>query len=105
MTFVETSVFTRRMKGLLEEEEYRLLQLHLVLQPQAGAVIRGSGGLRKMRWSLGSRGKRGGVRIIYFWLKERRRIMLLLIYPKPERDDLTRHQLKVLRKIVEREYS
>jgi mRNA-degrading endonuclease RelE of RelBE toxin-antitoxin system len=97
-------VFTRQMHALLNEEEYRLLQFHLVARPAAGAVIRGSGGLRKIRWSLGGRGKRGGARIIYYWSKPTNRILMLLIYSKSDRDDLTSDQLKTLRKIIEAEY-
>jgi len=104
MLLVETSVFTRRVQALLTDEEYRLLQLHIVFQPESGAVIKGSGGLRKVRWSIGSRGRRGGVRVIYHWSERRNRIVLLLIYSKSERDDMTPDQLKRLRKLVEAEY-
>jgi mRNA-degrading endonuclease RelE of RelBE toxin-antitoxin system len=96
--------FTRRLQALLDDEEYRLLQLHLAGQPEAGAVIKGTGGLRKVRWSVGARGKRGGVRLIYYWSKPLDRILMLLIYSKSERDDLTPGQLKILRRIVEAEY-
>lgn len=104
MLIIETSVFTRRVQALLQDEEYRLLQLHLAGQPNAGAVIQGTGGLRKVRWSVGARGKRGGVRVIYHWSKPLDRILMLLIYSKAERDDLTRAQIGILRKIVEEEY-
>jgi mRNA-degrading endonuclease RelE of RelBE toxin-antitoxin system len=104
MLIVETSVFTRRVRALLGDDEYRLLQVHLAGQPEAGPIIRGSGGLRKVRWSFGARGKRGGVRVIYYWAKPLDRILMLLLYPKSERDDLTPDQLRVLRKIVEAEY-
>ena len=69
-----------------------------------GAVMVGSGGLRKARWAAQGRGKRGGVRVIYYWAVKHERLLMLLIYPKSERDDLTREQLKLLRKIVEEEY-
>src|SRR5215208_4661598 len=104
MLIVETSVFTRRVQALLQDDEYRLLQLHLAGQPDAGAVIKGAGGLRKVRWSVGARGKRGGVRVIYYWSKPLDRILMLMIYPKSERDDLTPDQLRILRKVVEAEY-
>ena len=76
----------------------------LALHPDLGVVIPGSGGLRKMRWSLPGRGKRGGVRTIYYWAVANDQILMLLIYAKKEQDDLTSVQLKVLRKIVEEEY-
>jgi mRNA-degrading endonuclease RelE of RelBE toxin-antitoxin system len=104
MLIVETSVFTRRLQALLGDEEYRLLQLHLAGQPERGAVIKGTGGLRKARWSVGARGKRGGVRVIYYWSPSLDRILMLLIYSKSEHDDLTPAQLRILRKIVEAEY-
>ncbi len=105
MLLIETAVFTRRVQALLQDDEYRLLQLHLAGQPDAGPVIKGAGGLRKARWSVGARGKRGGVRVIYYWAKPQDRILMLLIYSKAERDDLTRAQIGILRKIVEDEYS
>ncbi len=69
MRFVETPVFTRAVTALLDEEQYRALQLALALRPEQGDVIRGSGGLRKLRWGLAGRGKRGGARVIYHWDK------------------------------------
>lgn len=104
MLIVETSIFTRQVRELLQDDEYRLLQAHLAAQPEAGAVIRSSSGLRKVRWAVGARGKRGGARVVYYWAKPLERILLLLIYSKAEREDLTRDQLKILRKIVEDEY-
>ncbi len=104
MVITETSVFTRRLLELLSDEEHRKLQTALVNRPDSGALIVGSGGLRKVRWALKGRGKRGGVRVIYYWAVARQRLLMLLIYPKNERDDLMPEQLKVLRKIVEEEY-
>ena len=104
MVITETSVFTRRLLELLSDEEYRKLQTALVNRPDSGTLIAGSGGLRKVRWALKGGGKRGGVRVIYYWAVARQQLLMLLIYPKNERDDLTPEQLKVLRKIVEEEY-
>jgi len=67
MRFVETPVFTRAVTSLLSDEEYRQLQLALLIRPEQGALIRGSGGLQKLRWGAQGRGKRGGVRVIYYW--------------------------------------
>lgn len=103
MLIVETSIFTRQVRQLLRGDEYRLLQLYLAERPEAGAVIRAAGGLRKVRWALGGRGKRGGVRVIYHWAKSQDRLLMLLIYSKSERDDLTPSQLKILRNLVEEE--
>lgn len=104
MEIIETSVFTRQVLKLLSDDEYRLLQAALVVRPNLGQVIRGSGGLRKARWGLAGRGKRSGVRIIYHWAVEQERLLLLLIYPKSERADLTPDQIKAIRRIVEEEY-
>ena len=104
MVIIETSIFTRQVQALLSDEEYRQLQMTLVLQPDTGAVIPGSGGLRKVRWSIGGRGKRGGVRVVYYWAVVHDRILMLFMYAKNEQDDLTPEQLKVLRRIIEEEY-
>jgi hypothetical protein len=66
MRFIETSVFTRAVVALLDDEQYRSLQLAMLLQPGLGRVVRGNGGIRKLRWSLAGGGKRGGIRVIYF---------------------------------------
>ena len=104
MVIIETSIFTNQVLALLSLEEYRKLQMALMIRPDLGTVIPGSGGLRKVRWSLSGRGKRGGVRTIYYWAVASDQILMLLMYAKNERDDLTPTQLKVLRKIVEEEY-
>ena len=104
MTFLETSVFTRCVQNLLTDDSYHRLQLLLIHRPDTGVVIPGSGGLRKMRWSPPGRGKRGGVRIIYYWAVKEQQILMLLMYSKNERDDLTSVQLRALRRIVEQEY-
>ncbi|PKN91496.1 MAG: hypothetical protein CVU44_19255 [Chloroflexi bacterium HGW-Chloroflexi-6] len=104
MQIIETSVFTRRMLELLADDDYRLLQSMLIVRPEAGAIIPGSGGLRKLRWAASGHGKRGGARIIYYWYNQREQLLMLYIYPKNEQDDLTAEQLRALKKIVEREY-
>ena len=104
MVIIETSVFTKQVQKLLSDEEYQLLQSALVKRPDVGSLIRGSGGLRKMRWTAQGRGKRGGSRVIYYWAVSQDKLLMLLIYPKNVRDDLSREQLSILRKIVEAEY-
>lgn len=105
MVIVETSVFTRRILRLLPDDDYRLLQADLLSNPRLGATIRGSGGLRKVRWSSPGRGKRGGVRIIYFWVVSRQMLLMLLVYGKNELGDLTAEQRRILRRVVEEELS
>ncbi len=88
MIFIESPIFTRLVQGLLSDDEYRQLQMALILQPGLGSVIRGSGGLRKVRWALPGRGKSGGVRVIYY-LVTQDRILMVYTYPKGKQDDLT----------------
>jgi hypothetical protein len=76
----------------------------LVLNPEKGRVITGSGGLRKIRCNIPGKGKSGGVRIIYYWVKRKDIILMLLIYPKNEQDNLTSVQLKTLKTLVEKEF-
>jgi len=101
--FVETPIFTQELKGLLSDEEYRSIQLALLFRPEQGPLIPRSGGLRKMRWRISGKGKRGGVRLIYHWDKKAETIFMLFIYPKSEREDLTASQLRILSKLVREE--
>jgi mRNA-degrading endonuclease RelE of RelBE toxin-antitoxin system len=103
MVFVEFPNFTKRVTELLDDEDYRRLQAALVANPELGDVIRGTGGLRKARWSAKGRGKRGGVRVIYYWVTKRHQVLMLLIYPKSARDDLTAGERRLLAKLVEQE--
>jgi len=104
MQFIETSIFTRQIITLLKDDEYRRLQQALSAHPESGVIIPHSGGLRKIRWSMTGRGKRGGVRAIYYWVVAKDQILMLFLYPKNEKDDLTPQQLKTLREIVEKEF-
>lgn len=104
MIFVETSIFTRQVQRLLTDDEYRELQKALVNRPDAGALIMGGGGLRKIRWAKQGSGKRGGLRVIYYWAVSPEQILMLFIYPKGERDDLTPTQIRALKQIVEEDY-
>jgi hypothetical protein len=81
----------------MDDEEYGQLQSFLADYPGAGKIIRSSGGIRKLRWAGSGRGKRGGLRIIYFWWVTTDRISMLMVYPKSERDDLTPGQLRQLK--------
>lgn len=104
MIIVETSIFTRRVLELLSDDEYRELQAVLVDRPDTGPLIPRGGGLRKIRWSASGHGKRGGARIIYYWATAQERILMLFIYTKNERDNLTPDQIKMLRQVIEKEY-
>jgi len=104
MVIKETAVFTKQVDALLDPESYRLLQLGLVADPEAGVVIRGAGGLRKIRWQGSGRGKRGGVRAIYYWARPDGVLLMLLMYPKNERDDLSATQKKILASLAKEEF-
>ena len=95
MEFVETSIFTRRIPELLTDEEYQRLQRMLADNPKAGEVIPGGGGLRKIRWRAGGKGKRGGIRVIYY-CESAHRLYMIYAFGKSEQADLTRAQLKAL---------
>ena len=102
LTFVETSVFTKRIAGLGLEASLRGLQLELLDNPEAGDVEPGTAGLRKMRLGDPTRGKgkRGGARVHYLWLPHRGRIYLMFVYGKNEASNLTPDQKKQLREVV-----
>ncbi len=99
--FVEASVFEKYRANYLTDEQYTALQNELLALPDAGDVIQGSGGLRKIRAASGGRGKRGGVRVIYYYLAQKKRFYLLTIYAKNEVSDLTKTEIKHLRAFLE----
>ena len=100
MVIIETPVFTRMVTSLLTDEEYRDLQNVLLVNPAAGDLIKGGGGIRKIRFAIRGRGKSGGVRTIYFWAKAKDQIYLLVIYPKSKKDTLTEAETAILRDYV-----
>lgn len=100
MIFIETPLFTKLIKDYLPDEDYRLLQQTILIRPEAGDLIRGGGGLRKIRWKTSGGGKRGGLRIIYYWDVPEDTIYMLLPYKKSKQKDLTGTQLKVLRDLI-----
>jgi len=77
----------------------------LSVRPESGVIIKGSGGIRKLRWAGSGRGKRGGIRVIYYYLTADEQIYMLYAYPKSEKDDLTSDQLKQLKQLVEEQLS
>ena len=100
MIFIETHVFTSRITQSVSDEDYHKLQVHLTSHPDAGKLIRGSGGIRKIRCATCGRGKRGGARTLYYW-DVPDRIYMIFCYLKNERENITPEQLKTLRKLVE----
>jgi mRNA-degrading endonuclease RelE of RelBE toxin-antitoxin system len=104
MKFIETPIFTKEIRSVLSDDEYHSLQTALMLRPEQGAVIRGTGGLRKIRWGQSGRGKRGGLRLIYYWDRASVTIYMLYVYPKSKQEDLTPHQCRILSRLVREEF-
>ncbi len=100
MEFIETTVFTRAILTLLSDDEYRLLQTELMENPERGDLIRQGGGIRKVRFAAQGKGKSGGIRVIYYWLKDDGQIYMLLAYPKSKKDTLTDQETAILRDLV-----
>lgn len=98
MVFIETSIFTRIIYDYLTDDEYSGLQSYLLLHPDAGDVVPGAGGVRKLRWASTGRGKRGGLRLIYYWKRSAGEVWMLTIYAKSERSTIPSH---ILREIAE----
>jgi len=92
--FIETSLFTRLIYKYLSEDEYLGLQMFLLRHPDSGNMVSGSGGVRKLRWSIKGKGKRGGIRVIYYWKVREDEIWLLTVYSKSERATIPGHILK-----------
>lgn len=99
--FVESTIFEKYRNEYLSDDEFRLFQAELMSNPKQGDVIQGTGGLRKIRVASKGKGKRGGSRVIYYFLDEKRRFYLLTIYGKNEMSDLTVDQKKQLKAFME----
>ncbi|MCY0964585.1 type II toxin-antitoxin system RelE/ParE family toxin [Parathalassolituus penaei] len=103
ITFIELESFRKRRSTLMDDDEFRELQQTLIVNPELGPVISGTGGFRKLRWSRPGAGKSGGVRVIYYNRSETTgRVYLALIYAKNEADNLTAEQKHLLKAVVEK---
>ncbi len=94
MVFIETSTFTKFITKYLSDDEYLGLQNFLLKYPDTGKIIRGTGGVRKLRWAVSGKGKRGGLRIIYYWQVSQDEIWILTVYGKSDRESIPAHLLK-----------
>ncbi|MBI4886690.1 MAG: transcriptional regulator [Acidobacteria bacterium] len=101
MTFVETRLFTSLVHQYLSDDEYAALQHALADNPDAGDVIRGSGGVRKLRWGISGRGKRGGLRVIYYLRSHHGEIWMLTLYAKNEAESIPGHVLKKIKEEID----
>ena len=100
MEFIETTGFSRLRENYLNDTQFNLLQLYLINFPDAGDVIRGSAGVRKLRWGLPGQGKRGGLRVVYYWISKDEQILFLTVYRKTEAADLSQEAIREMRKLV-----
>jgi mRNA-degrading endonuclease RelE of RelBE toxin-antitoxin system len=101
LTFIETKLFTTLVPQYLTDDEYAALQHLLVAQPDAGDLIRGSGGVRKLRWRVAGRGKRGGIRVIYYLRWRQEEIWMLTLFAKNEEESIPGHVLKKIKEEID----
>ena len=101
VTFVEAPHFTKLLPDYLTDDGYSALQWALLLHPESGDVVPGSGGVRKLRWAGSGRGKRGGFRVIYYWRKHAGEIWMLTIYAKAKQENAPAHILRAMREAIE----
>lgn len=101
MEFIEATAFTKHVHDYLSDDEYHGLQNYLLRYPEAGKIVPGSGGVRKVRWRMAGKGKSGGVRVIYYFKKQDDEIWLLTIYSKSEVENIPAHILREIAKEIE----
>jgi len=101
LTFIETKLFTSLVGQYFSDDEYAELQLAPTERPEAGDVIRGSGGVRKLRWGVAGRGKRGGVRVIYYLRTRQGELWMLTLYAKNEVESIPGHVLKKIKEEID----
>lgn len=100
MVIIETPTFTRMITALLNDEDYRSLQHVLAANPETGDIVPGGGGIRKIRFALPGKGKRGGVRVIYYWQKSKESIFMLIAYVKSRKSNLTTEETAILKRLI-----
>lgn len=103
MEIIETPIFTKRVTGVLGDDELRQLQLALILRPEQGELIPGGAGLRKVRWRSKGTGKRGGLRVLYFWDVATETIYMIYVFEKKKQADLSRSQIGALARMIRKE--
>jgi mRNA-degrading endonuclease RelE of RelBE toxin-antitoxin system len=97
LSFIETKLFTKLVTELLSDDDYSRLQEVLIKDPETGDLIPGSGGVRKVRWGVKGRGKRGGVRVIYYARTRQGQIWMLTLYAKNVAESIPTHVLRQIK--------
>jgi hypothetical protein len=105
MIFIETRIFTKLLPDYLSDDYYRGLQSYLLQKADAGDIVRGSGGVRKVRWAKTGKGKSGGIRAIYYWKKSEHEIWMLTLYSKSERATISGNVLKQIAEAIDHDKS
>jgi hypothetical protein len=100
MVFSESLLFSEKVYDIIDDDEYATLQGFLAAHPDSGVVIRGSGGIRKARWAAKGKGKRGGARVIYFWRVSESQILMIDIYTKGEKEDVSTQEIELFQQLV-----
>lgn len=100
-TFIETKLFTKLVTECMSDDEYSMLQQALIADPECGDLIRGSGGIRKLRWGVRGRGKRGGIRVIYYAKTRKGQIWMLTLYAKNVAEDIPPHVLREIKEEID----
>jgi hypothetical protein len=101
ISFIETKLFTRLAQEYLSDDDYLKLQQALLSDPEAGVIIPGSGGVRKLRWGVSGRGKHGGIRVIYFLRTRHGQIWMLTLYAKNVADSISAKVLKQIKDAID----
>ena len=102
-TFIESAAFERVRPSYLDDDEYAELQEFMMQNPEAGNIVRGSGGVRKLRWRRAGGGKRGGLRVIYFVRYRPNEFWMLALYTKAKRENVPAHTLRQLKEAFRHE--
>ena len=102
-TVIETPIYSQKVGGILTEDEREAVAVFISENPMAGSVVRGSGGVRKVRWAQQGRGKSGGARIIYYNRLANGEIWLLTIYAKGDRSTIPAHELRLIKETIDDE--
>jgi hypothetical protein len=100
ITIAETAEYRKRAEVLLPTEERTAIINHLAMHPKSGVIMQGTGGIRKLRWARPGTGKSGGIRIIYFYHDTRMPLYLITMFGKSEKDNLSRSEQNILKKLV-----